>query len=73
MNKKEFKAIFVANFLSTWLVDNMEDYISRGLDSKLEDNMPIEDALYLADIAYNKLCLFELDEKLSREDSLLTD
>ena len=73
MNQKQFKATFIANFLSTWLVNNMEDHISKGKHKELEDNMPIEDAMYLANQAYSKLCLFELDEKLSREDSLLTD
>jgi len=72
MNQKQFKATFIANFLSTWTANNMANNISKGLDSELED-MPIEDAMYLANQPYSKLCLFELDEKLSREDSLLTD
>lgn len=53
MNEETFKTVFITNFISTWCANNYDDACSRGKHEILE-NPPIEDAIYLADKAWEK-------------------
>lgn len=54
MNKRQFKTIFVANFLSTWCANNYDEFCSTGKHKQL-NHPPVEDAEFLAEQAWKEL------------------
>ena len=53
MDEEEFKDLFVVQFLASWAANNYDDACRRGEHKKLE-RMPVEDAEYLADKAWER-------------------
>jgi hypothetical protein len=51
-NGQEFKRMFAAQFLASWVATNYNDYCARGLQDHLE-TPPVEDAVFLADKAWD--------------------
>jgi len=54
LKEKKFKEQFKVTFLATWAATNFNDYCMNGMQESLE-NPPVEDAIYLADKAWEKL------------------
>lgn len=60
MNEKTFKENYISTFLASWAAQNYEDYCILGKQEDLK-KPPIEDAVYLADCAWNVFLEFEKD------------
>lgn len=54
MDEKNFKEQFKVTFLATWAATNYNDYCMNGIQEQLS-NPPVEDAIFLADEAWQKL------------------
>lgn len=57
MSRNEFIDAYVVQFLAAWTAQHYEDYCSRGLHNELE-SPPIEDAIFLAEKAWERLVQF---------------
>lgn len=62
LTKEEYIEQFAVNFVSVWAARNYDDYCMRGLHKQLE-NIPIEDALFLAERSWDKFHEFAHGEK----------
>lgn len=54
MDEKTFKTQFIATFLASYAASRYQDCCSRGDHSTIL-NPPVEDAMFLADAAWEKL------------------
>lgn len=58
MEETRFKETFIANFISTWMANNYQDYCSLGKPDMLVKDAPIEDAECLAQSLWDELLMF---------------
>lgn len=54
MNESQFKELFIATFIANWCASNYENHCMLDKQRELE-NPPVDDAKYLAGIAWEKL------------------
>jgi hypothetical protein len=53
MDEKTFKNNFITTFLATWVANNYDEYCMEGKQEQLS-KPPVEEAIFLADEAWNE-------------------
>lgn len=53
MSRHEFVRAFVASFCASWCANNYNEFCTNGQQEKLS-NPPLEDAVFMAEAAYDK-------------------
>lgn len=66
-NKETFIVSFMSQFIASWAGHNYDDYCCSGRSGDLCDNMPVEDAEFLAQQAY-RIIIKQKKETISKED-----
>lgn len=56
ISETQFKTIYISTFLASYMSRHYDEDCMNGHVAKREKNQPIEDAIYLADLAYRRLC-----------------
>ncbi len=69
MNKQQFKAQYVTNFLASYMASRYDDDCQNGHPGKPYKNQPISDAYFLAECAWEQL-QYETNENRSVEDGI---
>ena len=62
VNESDFKSNFISTFLATYCAVNYADFCARGLHKELE-HPPVEDAVFLANTAWEEMIRQDLDLK----------
>lgn len=55
MNEKEFKTHYVASFLASYAASHFDDHCMSGWQNNPHHNQPVEDAVFLSDLAWDQL------------------
>lgn len=55
MDEKQFKALYVTQFLASYMASRYDDDCMNGHPNKPYDHQPIEDAVFLANCAWEQL------------------
>lgn len=63
-DESSFKKQFITNFLAAWVAENYAECCSRERHAELS-NPPVEDAVMLADAAWDRMCEVDLVESVT--------
>jgi hypothetical protein len=55
INETAFKTAYIANFLASYMAINYDNDCSNGHPGRRYNNQPVEDAVHMADCAWDRI------------------